>query len=226
MNGVLRTRRALLAGSMILGPICILLGHLLNVDSSLAPAQYVRDISAHHAAFIGGSVIVSAGAFMVIAAMVGAMRLAPDRGGALVTVGGVLACISAASLGAGTLMLGAVMGMLTPGHAGLAVQVDQVGNHSAIGSLPFSLAPGLAIGPVLVAIGLYRARLAPRWPAILLGVAVVPVFLSPSGGALGAVLHLPLCVAIAALGVAVWRSGQPDTQSLPAAHREAYPAQA
>ena len=44
---------------------------------ALAPAQYVRDISAHHAAFIGGSVIVSVGAFLVIAAMAGAMRLAP-----------------------------------------------------------------------------------------------------------------------------------------------------
>ena len=105
--------------------------------------------------------------------------------------------------------------MLTPGHAGLAVPVDQIGNHYGVGSLPFILAPGLLIGAVLVAIGLYRARLAPRWPAILLGISVVPVFVAPSGGALGAVLHLPLCVAIAALGVAVWRSGQPAAASRP-----------
>ena len=179
------------------------------VDGGPWPAE------AHHAAFIAGSVILSAGAFLVIAAMVGAMRLAPERGGALVTAGGVLACISAAGLGAGTLMLGTVMGMLTPGHAGLEVRVDQIGNHSGVGSLPFILAPGLLIGAVLVAIGLYRARLAPRWPAILLGISVVPVFVAPSGRALGAVLHLPLCVAIAALGVAVWRSGQPAAASRP-----------
>ena len=44
-----------------------------------APAQYVRDISAHHTAFIAGSIIVSAGTFLVIPAMIGAMRLAPGR---------------------------------------------------------------------------------------------------------------------------------------------------
>ena len=93
-------------------------------------------------------------------------------------------------------------------------------------SSPFILAPGLLIGAVLVAFGLYRARLEARWPAILLGISVVPVFVAPSGGALGAVLHLPLCVAIAALGVAVWRSGQPAAESLPAARRETYPARA
>jgi hypothetical protein len=226
MNAVLRARSTLLAGSMILGAICIFLGHLLNVNSAEDPAQYFRDISVHHAAFIAGSVIVSAGAFLVIAAMVGAMRLASGRGGTLVTIGAVLSCISAASLGAGTLMLGLVMGMLTPAHAALALQVDRIGMHSSIGSLPFTLAPGLVIGPVLVAIGLYRARLAHRWPAILLGVAVVPVFVAPSGGLLGAVLHLPLCVALAGLGIEVWRSSRPDNQALPVSQREAYPAQA
>jgi hypothetical protein len=212
MNGVLRARTALLAGSMILGPACILLGHVLNVNASEAPAQYVRDISAHHTAFIAGSVIVSAGAFLVIAAMAGAMRLAPARGGPLVTIGAVLACISAASQGAGALMLGVVMAMLTPAHAGLAIQVDQIGNHSSLGSLPFTLSPGLVIGPLLVAIGLYRARLAHRWPAILLGAAVVPMFVAPSGGVLGAALHLPLGVAIAGLGREVWRAARPDSQ--------------
>jgi len=212
---------------MILGPTCILLGHLLNVNSAEAPAQYVRDISGHHAAFIAGSIIVSAGAFLLIPAMLGAMRLAPDRGGALVTAGGVIAGISAASLGAGTLMLGIVMGMLTPAHAGLAVQVDQIGNHSSVGSLPFTLSPGLAAGPLLVAIGLYRAGLAHKWPAILLGVGVVPLFLAPSGGTLAAVLHLPICVAIAGLGVELWRLSAANSQDSPArSHQAAYPAQA
>jgi hypothetical protein len=206
MNGVLRARGMLLAGSMILGPACILIGHLLNVSSSETPAQYIRDVSAHHTAFVAGSVVLSAGAFLVISAMVGAMRLAPDRGGPLVTVGAILTCISAAALGAGTLMLGVVMGMLTPAHADLAVQVYRIGNNSSLGSLPFILAPGIAIGPLLVAIGLYRAKITHRWLAILLGLAVIPVFLAPSGGVLGAALHLPFCVAMAGLGLEVWHA--------------------
>lgn len=227
MNGVLRARSALLAGSMILGPICILLGHLLNVNSSEAPAQYVRDVSAHHAAFIAGSVVLSAGAFLLIPAMIGAMRLAPGRGGALVTIGGLLASIAAAGLGAGTLMLGAVIGMLTPAHSDLAIQVDQIGNHSSIGALPFLLAPGLIVGLLLVAVGLYRARLAHRWPAIVLAIAVGPLLVAPSGGVLGAALHLPLCVAITGLGLELWRHSAAESEGSPALpHHEPHPAQA
>jgi hypothetical protein len=227
MNGVVRVRQDLLAGSMILGPICIVLGHLLNVNSAEAPAQYVRDISAHHIAFIAGSVIVSAGAFLVIPAMIGAMRLAPGRGGPLVTAGGLLASIAAAGLGAGTLMLGLVIGMLTPAHASLALQVDQIGQHSSIGNLPFQLAPGLAIGAILVAAGLYRARLAHRWPAILLAIGTVPLFVAPSGGVLAALLHLPICIAIAGLGFELRRLNAADSQDSPAfPRREAHPAQA
>ncbi len=216
MNGVARTRQALLAGSMILGPVCIVLGHLLNVDSAEAPADYVRDASAHHAAFIAGSVIVSAGAFLLIPAMIGAMRLAPGRGGPLVTAGGLLAGIAAAALGAGTLMLGVVIGMLTPAHADLALRVDSIGQTSGLGSLPFQLAPGLVVGPVLVAVGLYRARLAHRWPAILLAIGTVPLFVSPSGGVLAAALHLPVCVAIAGLGFELWRLDPTVNQDSPA----------
>jgi hypothetical protein len=227
MNGVVRARQGLLAGSMILGPICIVLGHLLSVNSAEAPGQYVRDTSVHHTAFIAGSIIVSAGAFLLIPAMIGAMRLAPGRGGPLVTAGGLLACIAAAALGAGTLMLGLVIGMLTPAHASLALQVDQIGQHSGIGNLPFQLAPGLVIGPILVAVGLWRARLAHRWPAILLAIGTVPLFVAPSGGVLAALLHLPICVAIAGLGLELWRLNAADSQdSLTRTRREAYPAQA
>jgi hypothetical protein len=227
MNGVVRARQGLLAGSMILGPSCIVLGHLLNANSAEAPARYVRDISAHHTASIAGSIVVSAGAFLVIPAMIGAMRLAPSRGGPLVTAGGLLACIAAAALGAGTLMLGLVIGFLTPAHASLALQVAQIGQHSGLGNLPFQLAPGLVIGPILVAVGLYRARLAHRWLAVLLAIGTVPLFVAPSGGVLAALLHLPICVAIAGLGLELWRLNAPDSQGSPALpRREAHPAQA
>jgi hypothetical protein len=36
-------------------------------DSSEAPGQYVRDVSAHHTAFVAGSVVLSIGAFLLIA---------------------------------------------------------------------------------------------------------------------------------------------------------------
>jgi hypothetical protein len=216
----------LVAGAMIIGPVCILIGHLLNVSSSESPAQYVRDVSAHHTAFVAGSVVLSAGAFLLIGAMVGAMRLAPGRGGPLVTIGAILTCISAAALGAGTLMLGAVMGMLTPAHAALALQVDQIGNNSSLGGLPFTLAPGIVIGPLLVAIGLYRAKSVRRWLAVLLGLSVIPVFVAPSAGVLGTLMHLPFCVAVAGLGLEAWRSDDVRGSESPRPGRQVNLAQA
>ena len=124
-------------------------------------------------------------------------------------------------------MLGLVIGMLTPAHASLALRVVQIGQHSSIGNLPFQLAPGLVIGPILVAVGLYRARLAHRWPAILLAIGTVPLLVSPSGGVLAATMHLPICVAIAGLGLELWRLNAADSQDSPALpRREAHPAQA
>ena len=123
-------------------------------------------------------------------------------------------------------MLGLVIGMLTPAHADLALRVASIGQSSGIGNLPFQLAPGLVIGPILVAVGLYRARLAHRWPAILLAIGTVPLFVAPSGGVLAALLHLPICVAIAGLGLELWHLNAANSQDSPAPRsREPYPAQ-
>lgn len=123
-------------------------------------------------------------------------------------------------------MLGVVMGMLTPGHAALAVQVARIGNGSGLGGLPFVLAPGIVIGPLLVAVGLYRTGMARRWPAILLGLAVIPVYVAPSAGVLGAALHLPLCVAIVALGLEVWRTSHDHAHESRVPDPQAHLAQA
>jgi hypothetical protein len=123
-------------------------------------------------------------------------------------------------------MLGVVMGMLTPAHAALATQVARIGNDSALGSLPFTLAPGIVIGPLLVAAGLYRAKAVPRWLAVLLGISVIPVYVAPSAGVLGAVLHLPLCVALAGLGVQVWRTNDAGDRESLVSDRQANLAQA
>src|SRR5450755_2452398 len=98
---------------------------------------------------------------------------------------------------------------------------------SSIGNLPFQLAPGLVIDPILVAVVLYRARLAHRWSAILLAIGTVPLFVAPSGGVLAALLHLPICIAIAGLGLELWRLNAADSQDSPTLlRREAHAAQA
>ena len=86
--------------------------------------------------------------------------------------------------------------------------------------------PRPGFGPILVAVGLYRARLAHRWPAILLAIGTVPLFVAPSGGVLATLLHLPICVAIAGLGLELWHLNAANSQDSPAPRsREAHPAQ-
>ena len=62
---------------------------------------------------------------------------------------------------------------------------------------------------------------------IVLAIAVGPLLVAPSGGVLGAALHLPLCVAITGLGLELWRHSAAESEGSPALpHHEPHPAQA
>ena len=153
-NDITRLRQRLLAIAMVAGSLGVWAGHLGNVSSTLPPARYVAEISAHHTRFVGTELAIAIGAFLLIPGMAGLMRLAPARGGRWATIGGVLAGIALAGLGAGNLMFGVVLGMLTPVHSDLATQVVRIANDEPLAGLPFLPAPLLTIGLVLVGVGL------------------------------------------------------------------------
>ena len=139
-------------------------------------------------------------AFLLIPAMAGLMRLTPARSGRLTTIGGGLAGIALAGLGADNLMFAVVLGMLTPTHNNLATQVVRIANHAPLAGVPFIPAPLLTIGLILVGIGLLRAGTAPRALAILLLVGAVLVVPSGGGGLITVALLAPMCLSIATLG--------------------------
>jgi hypothetical protein len=206
MNRIIRTRRALLVGSMLLTAPTVILGAILfNVSSTDEPSRYVPTIAEHHARFVTGGILLAIGTFLFIPSVAAAMRLAQGRGGALVTAGAVATGVAAAAMGGGDLMLTSVLGMLTTHHTDLAIRVDEIAQHSPLGSISFSLAPLFVIGSVLLGSGLLRAGLRPTWVPILLIVGAVAVFAAPDG-LLGALLHAPIAIAVAALGVLVRRT--------------------
>ena len=89
MNDITRLRQQLLAVAMVAGSLCVWVGHLGRVDSTEAPARYVAEISAHHTRFVFSELVIAIGAFLLIPAMAGLMRLTPARGGRFTTIGGV-----------------------------------------------------------------------------------------------------------------------------------------
>lgn len=214
MSDITRLRQQLLATAMVAGSLCVWVGHLGSFDSTQAPARYVAQIAAHHSRFVVGELTIAIGAFLLIPAMAGLMRLTPSRGGRLTTIGGNLAGIALAGLGAGNLMFGVVLGMLTPTHNNLATQVVRIANDAPLAGVPFIPAPLLTIGLILVGIGLLRAGTVPRELAIALLVGAVLVVPSGGGGLITVALLAPMCLSITTLGAILARRTTAREQAL------------
>lgn len=199
------SRNRLVAVAMLLSaPLVVLGSYLFSVSSSDSPAAFVRDVAAAHDRYVAGGLLLAAGAFLLIPAAIGLMRLAQPRGAVVVVTGGVLSGIAAAVLGGGYLLMTVVIGMLTPAHADAATQVQQVATSSMLAGLPFVFAPLLVLGLVISGVGLVIGGLRPRWLPILLAIGAVALHFAPDSP-LGSLLHAPVAVAIAGLGVVLLR---------------------
>ncbi len=201
MDDISRLRQRLLAVAMVAGSLCVWIGHLGNSSSTQAPARYVAEISAHHTRFVATELVIAIGAFLLVPGMAGLMRLVPARGGRWATIGGVLAGIALAGLGAGNLMFGVVLGMLTPAHGDVATQVVRIANDAPLAGVPFMPAPLLTIGVILLGVGLLRSKTVPTLLVVVLMVGGILVVPSGSGGLLAVALLAPMCLSIATMGV-------------------------
>jgi hypothetical protein len=119
--------------------------------------------------------------------------------------------IAAAVLGGGTLMRTVVFGFLTPAHDDVATRVQQIAGTSGLATLPFLFAPVLVIGLVLTGIGLFVGGLRPRWLPVALAVSAVLLHFAPDD-AIGSLLHAPLALCIAGLGVVLLRRSAADAE--------------
>lgn len=221
-TNVFRLRTWLLGVSMIAGPLMILVGHLITVPSDMSPTPYIHDIAADPGLFVFSAVLIATGALLLIVNAVGFLRLAPDRGGIIVTIGGVLVSVAALGLGVGNGMFGVVMGSLVPGHPDIARQVVSIASTAPAAGIPWLLAPALPVGLLVVAIGLLQARTVPLWLPIVLGIGGLLFFVSGAGGLVTMLLLVPMAVGIGGLGVAVLtgaraRAGATSTRSVDAA---------
>lgn len=213
MNRVLHTRRLLLAGAMFLGPVGVMVGlGLQPAPHSNDATKTVNDIVAHHTQFVIAGFTLAIGALLFAFGTAGLARLAPARGGTLTTIGSILAAIGAVSGAIGGTTFTVAIGMLTPEHAALAVQAQNVAEHSGLVSATFMPFLALPVGLVLTGIGLLRARVRPPWLPILLIVSVVPLALVNGVGLVAVLANLPFTVAVAGLGLVLIRTDDTTSQ--------------
>jgi MFS family permease len=198
-------RRRLLAVAMVVAPVTVVVGHLLNVPATLPTRDFLDQVEAHRSGFLLGGLLQAAAAFLLIPAALGISALVPSRGAAWATVGTALTGIGAAATGAGLVMITTTMAMLAGSDRQLTGRVYDLAAHSSIAGLPFLLAPALLVGLLLLGIALWRAGTVHRASAVLLVVAAVLAGLAPGGGPAGALGHLPLAVVLVNLAVVLWR---------------------
>jgi hypothetical protein len=205
MTTPLVSRNVLVAGCMVAAAPAVVLGaYLFGVSGGDDAAAAVRAIAAAHTRFVAGGLLLTAGTFLLIPAALGLLRLAAGRGRPVAVTGAVMSGVAAAVLGGGTLMRTVIFGFLTPAHADVATRVQQLAGSSGLAGLPFLFAPLLVIGLVVTGIGLFAGGLRPRWLPIALALSAVLLHVAPDSEA-GSLLHLPLGLCIAGLGVVLLR---------------------
>jgi hypothetical protein len=147
----------------------------------------------------------------VCAAALAGWILTPDRGSGWATVGGSIVWLGAAVYGVGvggwaTAYYFATDRTVLRPSIGTAL-VDRI-NHDTLHILvvPVAGALAVAIGVLVLAVGLWRARSVPRWVVIAGVAASVALLVMPPSSAAGVVAEAVSSLTTALLGWYAWRS--------------------
>jgi hypothetical protein len=64
----------------------------------------------------------------------------------------------------------------------------------------------VALGTLLLSVGLWRARTVPRWIPIVAALSIVSSFVAPTAGLTGLLVEGPIAASSIAIGWHAWRS--------------------
>jgi hypothetical protein len=190
MTSIQSTRSRLLAIGMVAGPLLVIIGGLLFPAASTMHGTYEK-IAAMGNSFLAVNALIALGWGLFLCSIAVLARLTPARGGRLTLVGGILIALGALAT-SGADWGGAII--QTSVGASLDAEVSKALETHGLGLvllLPMFL---VAIGLILSAVGLLRARTASRVAAVLI---LIGAFIATFAGAVGPisdVLLLPLAV--------------------------------
>jgi hypothetical protein len=182
-----RTRRRLIAGSLVAGGAAIAVSTLLKDVNSADAREMLDTVAAHPGRFEASTIAQLIGAVLLVPASVGFLRLVPGRLGFAAVALLVLSALG--NVGdAGTSAF--VLELARNGVTGTEVGIVAAVQDGAIGSaIELMVLLGLLGFPVL-AVALWRARTVPVAAPILIGAAFVAFFVPGAGEAVGGALML------------------------------------
>jgi len=167
--------RVTFAGALLLAPIANLVSTLVSPPLRSTEAASLAEVVRHPDRFYLFTFFVSIGSMLLVPALLGVMRLVRGRSPFLAYVGGALAQLGVLVAIGDSMTQLVFWQMGTPGldRAQMATLAHRY--ESAPGSSLFFAVGGLALvaGLVLLAAGLWRARVAPRWTALSLPASAV-----------------------------------------------------
>lgn len=162
-----------------------------------------------------------AGVNLVVAVWAGALAallLTPQRGSRWATMGAALMGVGAAAYGVGlggwsTALFVATDPVVLDTATATALVEGFQGDATRMWLAAGAGAGLVALGTVLVSVGLWRARSVPRWVPVVLGVSSVATFVLPTSGVAGLITEGPVAVSSIAVGWYAWRGRRGDART-------------
>ena len=167
--------RRLSALALIAAPTLLLVSELLSPDLSDDGAASLAVVAAQPGRLTAWIWLGMAAAILFVPAVLGAAHVLRRRGGVVGGIGAALAVVGAVGYAVHQGLFLQLPTLLDGDPAEMARLYERQGESAAFGVVTFLLflAP-LLIGLLLLGIGLFRGGAAPLWPAIAIGLAILP----------------------------------------------------
>jgi hypothetical protein len=187
---------------LLAGPVLLFTGYALHPDLPEEAAAALPEVADARGTTLAAKLLVAVGSLVMIPLIVQVRRqMAARRGRSVATAGAALVTIGMASNALSQATYGYLLWWVTDPDVSRAagVQVADVATTETAATLPVSFlaVPVFAVGLLLVAAGLWRARSVPSWASVVLGVGTIAAAALPVGWPM-LVVGVPLTAAFAA----------------------------
>jgi hypothetical protein len=201
-------RRVLLGVAVVAAPALQVAGMLLHPPLAAEHADQLAIVAEDPGRWFVAHVVAASAAALFLVAAPALAGLARARGAAPATAGAVLTVLGGATL---AIAFGAEAHLLSVAadpslDAAAMTALAALEGHSPAMTMILLGVPLTGIGQILLAAGLLRARVVPRWAPALVLVGLLASIAGTPGSLIGPVLLLPAVVGYAALAVAVARA--------------------
>jgi len=218
-------RRTLTGLSLIAAPLVFLVFWVALPDLPDDPTAMLAAIAANRERTMVAALLLMLSSVLFLPAFVGLIHLLRDRGVVLGHLGGGLALLGALGHIARATYFLVFVHMATGGadQAQMVALMNRIQGDPALVPIMLTLG-GFDIGLLLLGIGLWRARVVPRWAAAGIVLAIVLVIIGvviiDGGPIILLVVFAGLAISLGAIGWTVLRMSDGDWERLPeqAAH--------